>query len=113
MPGYGSQIPLGRKAALFGDLLVIGKRDRDGAGRRRDAGATPPRLARRFDPAHGGKHRQRYYLFRLSAPSGRTHNRLTMKTACSVGVHWPHGWRIKDVRENLRRVGGVDQARMG
>ena len=35
----------------------------------------PCRLARRFDPAHGEKHRQRYYLFRLSAPSGRTHNR--------------------------------------
>jgi hypothetical protein len=27
---------------MFGDLLVIGKRDRDGAGRRRDAGVTLP-----------------------------------------------------------------------
>src|SRR3984893_13925175 len=110
MPGYGSQIPLDRKAALFGDFLVIGKRDRDGAGRRRDAGATPARLAQRFDPAHGEKHGRRYYLFRLSAPSGRTHNRLTMKTACSGGVHWPQRWRIKEVRENLGRVGGGEQA---
>src|ERR1700730_4082496 len=35
----------------------------------------PRRLAQRFDPAHGEERRQRYYLFRLSAPSGPTHNR--------------------------------------
>jgi len=35
----------------------------------------PRCLAHRFDPAHGEERRQRYYLFRLSAPSGPTHNR--------------------------------------
>jgi len=35
-----------------------------------------PLIRPRLDPAHGGGGSQKYYLFRLSAPGGRTHNRF-------------------------------------
>jgi hypothetical protein len=44
---------------------------------RASAGRRPMPLIRpRLDPAHGGGGSQKYYLFRLSAPGGRTHNRF-------------------------------------
>src|SRR6266853_305972 len=42
---------------------------------------------------------------------------LTMKTACSAGVHWPHGWRVKmsekiyDVPAEWAKRAWVDQAK--
>jgi hypothetical protein len=50
------------------------------AGTPADALDSPARL----DPAHGRGHGQRYYLFRLSAPGGRTHNRFNNED----GLQW-------------------------
>jgi len=52
-----------------------------------DASRTPAdalRFAPRLDPAHGGGGSRRYYLFRLSAPGGRTHNRFNNED----GLQW-------------------------
>src|SRR5450755_4513229 len=76
-------------------------------------GRPPGRLVQRFDPAHGEERRRRYYLFRLSAPSGRTHNRYNNEDGLQCRRSLAAWWRIKDVRENLRRVRGVGQACMG
>src|SRR5882724_2257926 len=85
------------KQARLRVFLVIGKRDRDGGRRQPDAVGRRPMP---FDSPRG-------LILRMagdaakgticSACRRRAGGRIivvTMKTACSGGVHWPHRWRV-------------------
>src|ERR1700682_4423908 len=81
------------------------------------APATAPAPSLRLDPA---QREQTVKSLICSACRRRSARRIivvTMKTACSVRVHWPHGWRVKmsekiyDVPAEWTKRAWVDQAK--
>src|ERR1019366_2662376 len=86
-------VTVGLVSRAFGGFLDNGKRDRDCGRRGPDAGRRPP-ARQRFDPAHSEEPAEGLICSACRRRGARRIIVATIKTACSVRVHWPHGWRV-------------------